>query len=140
SPVAGLRTPKVPSVGAVSPAMVMTNSDMALLGGGRTRRIPYRRCDLARPSSHLARCCSIGRGAFVNPLAGSVEELPDEGVHGGPDPRRQGTVMGRGGDDGARLVEEAQHQGRSDARIPRYRHSLFLGPREGALQQRDAGG
>ena len=31
SPVAGLRTSKVPSVGAASPAMVMTKSDMALL-------------------------------------------------------------------------------------------------------------
>ena len=32
SPVAGLRTPKVPSVGAASPAMVITKSVMALLG------------------------------------------------------------------------------------------------------------
>ncbi len=31
SPVAGFRTPNVPSVGAASPAMVMTNSDMVLL-------------------------------------------------------------------------------------------------------------
>ena len=46
SPVAGLRTPNVSSVGAASPAMVMTKSDMALLGWVRCGDIlpPGRPC------------------------------------------------------------------------------------------------
>ena len=55
SPVAGLRTPKVPSVGAASPAMVMTNSDMALLDCVAHGGIPAPAGRRPRRSSHLRR-------------------------------------------------------------------------------------
>ena len=118
SPVAGLRTPNVSSVGAASPAMVMTKSDMALLGCAHAEASPTG-CDLAQPSSHL-------RPALLNRRrrhAGrrQPKSLVDEGVHGGADPRRRARSDGCGGDEAGRLVEEAQEQGGGHVRIPRHR-------------------
>src|SRR5580700_7579774 len=105
SPVAGLRTPKVSSVGTASPPMVMTKSDMALLDCSCGRRPPPLYATILPPAP--ARLNAAGPHHGARPRR-SAEEPPDELVHRIGDPAPQGPVGRRGGDEAGRLVEEAQ--------------------------------
>src|ERR1700733_3845221 len=132
SPVAGLRTPNVSSVGAASPAMVMTKSDMALLDCSCGRRPP----PLMPQSSHPGRSRSMGRPFARSP---SAEEPGKERIHRVPDPHLQHTVLGCGGNEGGRLVEETQEQRGGDLGITGHGDAFFGGPGEDLGPQRSTG-
>src|SRR5580698_1014987 len=96
SPVAGLRTPNVSSVGAASPAMVMTKSDMALLDCSCGSRPPPLDNAILPPAPPRLNAVP---GLHRRRPHTSTEEPCDELVHRVADPAPQGPVGRRGGDE-----------------------------------------
>src|SRR5277367_6198415 len=129
SPVAGLRTPNVPSVGAASPAIVMTKSDMALLDCSCGRRPPTADPTILPPAPVPLN----GAGSA------SREEPGNERIHRVSDPHPQGTVPGCGGNEGGGLVEETQEQRGGDLGITGHGNAFCGGPGKDFGQQGGTG-